>query len=496
MQPIIYYLTRKGYINIGLLRDPPSDLLLPNIDHEDDSVLIIGAGISGLAAARQLTNFGLKVTVLEAQNWLGGRVGDENSNGGISEGYGAQIINGCVNNPICLMCMQADIEMKVIRDKYELIFENGQLALPSSCRRLNFHFNALLDVVAEWRKDKVLSKDTGLLSKFKEAHAQFLEQSQLEFSPEEEKILQYYLGHMELVSGCSVEELSAMHWDQHEAFPQLGNSSILLSQGASQLLNLLSEDLDIQYNVEVVKIDYSGMGVIVHASSGGVFKADKVLITVPLAVLQNDVIEFVPPLPAEKTKAIKSLGAGVVEMVVLQFKRNFWKEKVKDVDVFGHIASDESSRGLFSVFYDLSRVHKSGKESHILVTYIAGNGLKKMFGKTSKEIVDACMEVLYKLFPEQNVPEPNAYYTSHWKNDRFTRMSYSYIPVGVDASVYSHIAQEVEEKVFFAGEATCCQFPQSMSGAYWSGLREAEKILDSLECSKIATDSTFLHSVI
>lgn len=56
---------------------------------------------------------------------------------------------------------------------------------------------------------------------------------------------------MELVSGCSVEELSAMHWDQHEAFPQLGNSSILLSQGASQLLNLLSEDLDIQYNVEV-----------------------------------------------------------------------------------------------------------------------------------------------------------------------------------------------------------------------------------------------------
>lgn len=44
---------------------------------------------------------------------------------------------------------------------------------------------------------------------------------------------------------------------------------------------------------------------------------------------------------------------------------------------------------------------KSGKESHILVTYIAGNGLKKMFGKTSKEIVDACMKVLYKLFPEQ-----------------------------------------------------------------------------------------------
>ncbi|CAI9720478.1 lysine-specific histone demethylase 1B-like [Octopus vulgaris] len=477
LQSIIYYLTREGLINIGLLHDPPTSLLLPNVNYENHSVIVVGAGITGLAAARQLSNFGVKVTVLEAQNCLGGRVDEASNIGDMCLGQGTQIINNCVNNPICLMCMQADIDMKIIRDKYELIFENGQLALPESCRRLNFHFNAILDVIAEWRKDNALAKDTGLLSKFREAHDQFLEQSQIEFSLDEEKILEYYLGHMELVSGCSVEDLSSMHWDQHEAFPQLGSSSIMLCQGLSELLCLLSKDLDIQYNVEVVKIDYSEADVMVHASSGAVFRANKVLVTVPLSVLQKDVIDFVPHLPVEKTKAIKSLGAGVIEMIVLQFKKNFWREKVKDVDVFGYIASDESCRGLFSVFYDLSKVQKSGKETHVLVTYIAGNGLKKVMGKSSEEIVQACMDVLSKLFPEQKIPEPEQYYTSHWQKESSNRMSYSYVPVGVDASVYTHIAQQLHDKIFFAGEATCRQFPQSLAGAYWSGLRETETIL-------------------
>lgn len=66
---------------------------------------MIGAGVAGLAAARHLTNMGCDVTMLEARDRIGGRVWDDQSLGSCV-GKGAQIVNGCINNPIALMCEQ------------------------------------------------------------------------------------------------------------------------------------------------------------------------------------------------------------------------------------------------------------------------------------------------------------------------------------------------------------------------------------------------------
>ncbi len=67
---------------------------------------------------------------------------------------------------------------------------------------------------------------------------------------------------------------------------------------------------------KVASVNYSESPAVVTTGSGSLFKADKVVVTVPLAVLQAKAITFTPTLPKEKQEAIDLMGAGVVEKVL------------------------------------------------------------------------------------------------------------------------------------------------------------------------------------
>ena len=130
--------------------------------------------------------------MLEARERIGGRVWDDSSLG-VTVGRGAQIVNGCVNNPIALMCeqvttresncyflsfcfmwdtnswrhccgslLQMGIKMHKLGERCDLFEEGGQATDPAIDKRMDFHFNAILDVVSEWRKDKTQNQDTPL----------------------------------------------------------------------------------------------------------------------------------------------------------------------------------------------------------------------------------------------------------------------------------------------------------------------------------------------
>ncbi|KPP76909.1 hypothetical protein Z043_103708 [Scleropages formosus] len=465
---VLCFMTRKGLINTGVLsvKEP----LLPE-PYRNKKVVVIGGGASGLAAARQLQNFGMQVVVLEARDRIGGRVWDDTSMG-LAVGRGAQIVNGCVNNPIALMCEQLGIKMHKLGDRCDLIQEGGRTTDPTIDKRMDFHFNAILDVVSEWRKDKSQQQDMPLGEKIQEVYKAFLQESGIQFTDLEEKVLQFHLSNLEFACGSSLDQVSARSWDHNEFFAQFSGDHTLFTQGYSSVLNKLAEGLDIRLNTPVQTIDYSGELVKIMSSSGTQWTAQKVLVTVPLALLQKNTIQFNPPLPERKLKAIHSLGAGIIEKIALQFPYRFWDSKIQGSDYFGHIPPGPENRGMFGVFYDMD----PKREQCVLMSVITGDAVATIRDMEDSQVANLCMKVLRELFREQEVPEPVKYFVTHWSKDVWSQMAYSFVKTGGSGEAYDIIAEEVLGKLFFAGEATNRHFPQTVTGAYLSGIREASKM--------------------
>ncbi|XP_029446598.1 lysine-specific histone demethylase 1B [Rhinatrema bivittatum] len=474
MEKILCFMTRKGLVNTGVLSIRSGQHFLPK-EYHNKSVIVIGAGPAGLAAAKQLQNFGIKVMMLEAKDRIGGRVWDDKSLKGVTVGRGAHIVNGCINNPIALMCEQLGIKMRKLRERCDLIQEGGRITDPTIDKRMDFHFNAILDVVAEWRKDKTQHQDVPLGEKIQEIYKAFVKESGIQFTELEEQVLQFHLSNLEYACGSSLYQVSARSWDHNEFFAQFAGDHTLLTAGYSTITDKLAEGLDIRMKSPVQNIDYAGEVVRVTTADGTVWTARKVLVTVPLALLQKSIIQFNPPLPERKVKAINSLGAGVIEKVVLQFPYRFWDSKIQGADFFGHIPPSPNKRGLFGMFYDMDPQFKQA----VLMSVVTGDAVTVIKDLNDKQVINQCMTVLRELFKEQEVPDPVKYFVTQWSKDPWIQMAYSFVKTGGSGEAYDIIAEDVQGKIFFAGEATNRHFPQTVTGAYLSGVREASKIAAS-----------------
>ncbi|XP_065281248.1 lysine-specific histone demethylase 1B-like isoform X2 [Dermacentor albipictus] len=490
---VLRFFTARGLINHGalpLLRSSPP--LPPSCRQK--RVLVVGAGPAGLSAARHLHRLGMRVTLLEASDRIGGRVRDDTSLG-VCVGMGAHIVTGVTNSPLTTLCLQTGHGIRLIRDHCDLYTTKGHIVSSERDHRVEFHFNAMLDAVAQWRLGQ--TKDICLFDKLMEMHQSFLEETQMVFSDEENNVLQFHIGNLEYACGAPLREVSALQWDQNERFPQFSGQHALVPDGFGRLLQALAEGLDIRYGHKVTTIEYGseegGVRVFTERSAAhngkeeeeeeeeGKFSADFALVTVPLAILQQQEIQFLPPLPKGKMAALKDLGAGVIEKVALKFSRPFWSAQVTSADFFGHVPSSPEQRGLFSVFFDLSpRTQPKKNPSYVLMTYVSGDAIDLIANKKDDEVVAMCMDVLRNIFRDQTVPDPKGYTVTHWRDSPYSRMVYSYVRCGGSGEAYTTLAEPLADRLFFAGEGTSRMFPQTVSGAYMSGLREAWNILRRL----------------
>jgi monoamine oxidase len=438
---------------------------------DGEEILVIGAGMSGLAAARGLALRGLRVTVLEARDRLGGRTFTDRSRPDAPLDLGASWIHGADGNPLTELA--AELGAKTAPTDYDdqTIYgpDGDELGDPEQ-EAIDARFEQLVAALCELAEERLAAGQPDL--SLRDAIDQVLAAGTLGALTEAQlRELEYSINTtVEHEEAADASDISLFH-----GFEDIGEDpggegegvgvggDLLVASGYDTIVGGLAQGLTIRLShvVKAIAIDDDG---VVVTTDRGTFEADRVVVTVPLGVLKAGAVAFTPPLPARKSAAIERLGFSVLTKVYLRFTEAFWD----DHQVLGYVAAQ---RGRWGETYNVQRI--AGEAA--LLLFNAGSYGLAVEAKSDQDVVAEAMGVLRTIYGD-DVPAPEAHLISRWGADPFARGSYSHVRPGASGDDFDALAEPVGDRLFFAGEATESGNWGTVHGAYLSGLREVERI--------------------
>jgi monoamine oxidase len=434
----------------------------------DDSwdVVVIGAGVAGLAAGRALAEAGHSVFILEARDRVGGRVWTRHEvDTAAPVELGAEFIHGQVPQTL------------------SLLHEVGKAALDAG----GAHWTVLNGRLQQRTEDlfgqvQEALKSGNVLAKPDVSFQEFLDHAdQYGLSPEAKALARGFVQGFDAADPSRVSAHSiAEEWssggmlDAPQFRPLGGYSSVLTALAGA----LDRANVRLQLHTVVKSVRWARGMVEVE----GVFldqpfrvKASKAIITVPIGVLQlpdnaTGAIQFTPAI-SEKSAALAGIISGPVLKVVLRFRNLFWEEldggRYHDASFFH---SPQTPFGTFWTCWPL--------RAPLLNAWLGGPDAARLSEVSDAEIIRKALESLESLFGGQSHArlQLEAAHVHNWQRDPFSRGAYSYVGVG-NSEARRALAAALQETLFFAGEATDTEGEAAtVTGALQSGIRVAREV--------------------
>jgi len=398
-------------------------------------VVIIGAGIAGLTAARELIDE-FDVIILEAAAAPGGRCRTITHKGNPLE-LGAGFMQGSIdNNPFA-----------------RIAAEYGLRWAPSASKRTIYLNGKKLSAAVQTRAEDFLVAAPQILqqSGHQDAVAEFYQH--LEDSAQKLAI-EMLAGPTE--TGCELSALSVHDVaDQHET-----GEFATITGGWTEFLNNYARGLNIRYHESVTAINWTGSQLVLTTPTEN-FAADHAIITASVGSLNDGIIRFMPLLPDVQAQALPQLHMGILNKYFLCWKNSsvlpdewpvYWRNGAVQFEIWPH------------------------ENPSIWVVVIGGDQARRLEQQPVEEAVQMILSELRKLDSTCCRENLDWFYTTQWATDSITRGAYSALRPGADKNTRALAGTSANKKLFFAGEAYDTEYATTITGAYLSGLRAAQEI--------------------
>lgn len=443
---------KKTFSGLPLLATSPSLLALACEDKiipaaKDKTVVVVGAGISGLTAARDLQKVGFKVIVLESQDRVGGRLRTDRSLG-LAFDEGASWIHGIRRNPITDLAQEAGMTtLETLDESLKSYDVGGVLRKSEVYDKAEEEFYTVL---------KTMMKSGNENQSFETVF------NKLYPAKSNDRLWRFLLSSFVTFDTGDLDKLSSLLYDEGEEY---GGAEVIATNGYDNIPKFLAKGLDVRLNQKVSKIDYTSEKISVYHNAG-VLSADFVVVSVPLGVLKAQVINFVPALPKLKQTAIQKVGMSCVNKFVLVWETAFW-------DDVQYISYTPEIRDKFNYFVNIK---KFSPNHNALMTFAYANFARQTETMSDIQVTAEIMNHLRDIYGK-NIPNPTKMLRTKWQSNEHSYGAYSFTAVGTEMRHFDELAAAENNKLFFAGEHTEKNYFSTAHGAYLSGLREAEKVI-------------------
>lgn len=240
----------------------------------------------------------------------------------------------------------------------------------------------------------------------------------------------------------------------------------------SDLIDAIAEPAGahVRLSETVESVEYSSDVCVVSCAGGEEpYRARKVVVTVPVKVLQEGDIAFTPPLPPAKVSALGLYGMEDAAKLILVFRDRVWPEKVQSCIVGGSPIPEMWFR----------RCHKTGH--HVCCCFATSKFAERLKGMGEAAAVKVARGLLEEMFGMSEGSELLDSRLMCWSDVPSVRGGYSYPKVGMSREAVEEVGRAVGGKLFFAGEATHVGAAMTVHAAMETGVEAARNVQRSLD---------------